>query len=194
MKRLSLYLFLIFFTLQTPSQADDIRDFQIEGISVGDSLLDYYSENVINKNKTEGPRGKGKFYKTTIIDSKFNEYESMEFYLKTNDKKYKIYAIDALIVYNNQINKCKIKKSEIVKSLEKSLNEKFKSFEGSHSLDKSGKTKVYQSYFMHASSDHVRVECTDWTNKMKKKHKVTDNLGVSLVSKQVLKWIRDGYN
>ena len=48
MKKLSLYLFLLLFTLQTPSQADDIRDFQIEGISVGDSLLDYFSEEEIN--------------------------------------------------------------------------------------------------------------------------------------------------
>ena len=51
MKRLSLYLILILFTLQTPSQADDIRDFQIEGISIGDSLLDYFSEAEINKQK-----------------------------------------------------------------------------------------------------------------------------------------------
>ena len=51
MKRLSLYLFLIFFTLQTPSKADDIRDFQIEGISIGDSLLDYFSEEKIKSSK-----------------------------------------------------------------------------------------------------------------------------------------------
>ena len=50
MKRLSLYLFLILFTLQIPSQADDIRDFQIEGMSIGDSLLDYYSEKDIKNN------------------------------------------------------------------------------------------------------------------------------------------------
>ena len=49
MKRLSLYLFLILFTLQTPSQADDIRDFQIEGITVGDSLLDFYNEKKIKE-------------------------------------------------------------------------------------------------------------------------------------------------
>ena len=30
-------------------QADDIRDFQIEGISVGDSLLNFYSEKKIKK-------------------------------------------------------------------------------------------------------------------------------------------------
>ena len=50
MKRLSLYLFLILFTLQTPSQADDIRDFQIEGMSIGDSALDYFSETHLIKN------------------------------------------------------------------------------------------------------------------------------------------------
>ena len=44
MKHLSLYLFLIFFTLQTPSQADDIRDFQIEGMSLYDSALDHLTE------------------------------------------------------------------------------------------------------------------------------------------------------
>ena len=42
---LVLGLFLI-----TPSRADDIRDFQIEGMSLGDSLLDYFSESEINNN------------------------------------------------------------------------------------------------------------------------------------------------
>lgn len=28
----------------TPSQANDIREFEIEGISIGDSALDYFSE------------------------------------------------------------------------------------------------------------------------------------------------------
>ena len=45
MKKLSTYLFLILFTLQAPSWADDIRDFEIEGMSVGDSALDYFSKN-----------------------------------------------------------------------------------------------------------------------------------------------------
>ena len=47
MKKLSTYLFLIFFTLQAPSWADDIRDFQIEGMSIGDSLLDFISKDKI---------------------------------------------------------------------------------------------------------------------------------------------------
>ena len=38
------------FTLQAPSWADDIRDFEIEGISIGDSLLNYFSEEEIRNN------------------------------------------------------------------------------------------------------------------------------------------------
>ena len=33
----------------TPSQADDIRDFQIEGISVGESLLKHFPESEIKR-------------------------------------------------------------------------------------------------------------------------------------------------
>ena len=51
MKRLLLILILTF-SFQSLTKADDIKDFQIEGISVGDSLLDYYSKAEINsKNK-----------------------------------------------------------------------------------------------------------------------------------------------
>ena len=39
-------LFLIF-SLQSWTKADDISDFQIEGMSIGDSALDYFSEKEI---------------------------------------------------------------------------------------------------------------------------------------------------
>ena len=63
MKKLSICLFLILFSFSAPSFADDIRDFQIEGMSVGDSLLDYMTENEIEMNKRnyESQQG-GKFY------------------------------------------------------------------------------------------------------------------------------------
>ena len=40
-------IFMIFFSLQSWTKADDIRDFQIEGMSIGDSLLDYYSKKIL---------------------------------------------------------------------------------------------------------------------------------------------------
>ena len=48
MKRLLLILFLTF-SFQSFTNAEDIRNFQIEGMSVGDSLLDYMTKNEIKK-------------------------------------------------------------------------------------------------------------------------------------------------
>ena len=41
---------ILIFSFQSPSQADDIRDFQIEGMSIGDSTLDFFSEEEIKNN------------------------------------------------------------------------------------------------------------------------------------------------
>ena len=81
MKRLSIYLFLILFTLQTPSQADDIRDFQIEGISVGDSLLDYFSEKDINS-FPKTTYNDEKFYQLSSRGQKIKDYETITFQIK----------------------------------------------------------------------------------------------------------------
>ena len=48
-----LAILILIFTLQTPSQADDIIDFQIEGMSIGDSALEYYTESKINSYEKE---------------------------------------------------------------------------------------------------------------------------------------------
>ena len=90
MKRLSLYLFLIFFTLQTPSWADDISDFQIEGMSVEDSLLDYMSKNEINMNDLKFYPNDSKYYEIEYA-GKSDIFESVAIHIKRYDKKYEIY-------------------------------------------------------------------------------------------------------
>ena len=67
-----LAILILIFTLQTPSQADDIRDFQIEGMSIGDSLLDYFSENQILDNKKDWYEDKSYAY-TSFTEIKFLE-------------------------------------------------------------------------------------------------------------------------
>ena len=50
MKRL-LFILILIVIFQSPTKADDIRDFQIEGMSIGDSLLDYLKISEIKKKK-----------------------------------------------------------------------------------------------------------------------------------------------
>ena len=41
-------LFFLIFCFQSLTKANDIRDFEIEGISVGDNLLDHFTLDEIN--------------------------------------------------------------------------------------------------------------------------------------------------
>ena len=50
MKKILVILILIF-SFQSWTKADDIRDFQIEGMSIGDSLLNHFSKSEIENNK-----------------------------------------------------------------------------------------------------------------------------------------------
>ena len=48
MKRL-LLIFILTLCFQSWTKADDISEFEIEGMSIGDSLLDFYSKKEIQK-------------------------------------------------------------------------------------------------------------------------------------------------
>ena len=85
MKRLLLILILTL-SYQSLTKADDIRDFQIEGISIGDSLLDFYSRSIIKdaiKNTKNNYKDKS-FYRV-YLDSKtfsFKKYDGLNFHMK----------------------------------------------------------------------------------------------------------------
>ena len=44
-----LLVLVLTFNFQSLTKADDIRDFEIEGMSIGDSALDFFSEREIKK-------------------------------------------------------------------------------------------------------------------------------------------------
>ena len=187
MKKFIAILILIF-VLQTPSQADDIRDFQIEGMSIGDSLLDYFSEEEIKKNKVNYYNSE-EFVPVYIEDSsKFNNYNGVQFHYKKNDKNFKIFALSGIIWFKNNINDCHRKMKEIDKELTDLFTNAEKDNRGtqSHDADKSGKSKIKKIVFTFKSGDDTSISCTDWTKKMK----YPDNLKVSLGKKELITWIK----
>ena len=92
MKRLLLILILTL-SFQTLVKADDIKDFQIEGISLGDSLLDFYSEKKINNNLEDLFLPK---YSVAVFEEQRGIYDEIQLIYKTKDKKYTIVGISAL--------------------------------------------------------------------------------------------------
>jgi len=124
MKKL-LAILVLTLCLTTPSQANDIRDFQIEGMSVGDSLLDYMSKEEIEKKRSyfKYKRGSGKglrkeYSKTSIRDkNKLNTYDSIYIYFKSDDQRYIIQSLSGRIYFPYKIEKCHSLQSKIVKDI-----------------------------------------------------------------------------
>ena len=120
MKKAIGILVLVFFLI-TPSQADDIRDFQIEGMSMGDSFLDYFSEEEIKKNS--GDYYKNKTFTPFEIYKKpfFKVYEFVGGAFKTEDNNYIFHHIKGVIEYPNDIKSCYKKMDEISKEISEIL-------------------------------------------------------------------------
>ena len=102
---LVLSLFLI-----TPSWADDIQDFQIEGMSVGDSLLDYYSEEKIKEGIRYDYYKSDKFFKVEFWRVNLENYDVFSAHIKSNDSRYITYEISGATLYDENIKNCYTKK------------------------------------------------------------------------------------
>ena len=78
---------MVFFSFSAPSFADDISDFQIEGMSIGDSLLDFMDKNKIDKFKKTYHYATKEYYQISF-PAKSGVYETIGIDLKNNDGKF----------------------------------------------------------------------------------------------------------
>ena len=197
MKKL-LGILVLVLILITPSQADDIRDFQIEGITIGDSLLNHFTEEELKDYKFYYPASK-KFVKFQTFSSKIYKklkklktYKVLEFHYKNNDSKYIISSIGGAIFYRNNMKDCYKKKNEIVSELSE-LFINTKSYDNGikkHIGDKSGKSTTNQFFFRLESGDTAKVSCFDWSKKFEKERGFADHLKVGISDEEYKLWLR----
>ena len=178
------------FSFQSIARANDIRDFQIEGISIGDSLLKYYNLDQIN-NFFRNNYNNEKFYKLEIADqsllNKLKKYDSLSFHFKKNDNKYIVQNLGGIIFYN-EIGDCLSEKKIITKEISEALNIKFAYRKLSATWDKN--TKYYQSEGQIDEGGVVAITCYDWSKKDEENNGWTDNLSIDLYNKEVATFIR----
>ena len=193
MKKILAALILIL-TLQTPSWANDIRDFQIEGISIGDSLLDYFSREEINNNNIDKSEINRKFHRIQFVSlSSFENYDGIHIYIKPKEKDFIIYGISGMIEFVNDINNCQQKRKEITKEIyDLFTNPEILKDVINHRYDKSGKSKLYRTNFKISPKSQFyegEISCFDWSEKMKFK----DHLRISIKTDEVNKFYEDLY-
>ena len=172
------------------SLSDDIRDFKIEGISIGDSLLDYFSKDEILDNThifCENCRPQNKFSEVMFLElpSSFKTYSSIRFIIQ-NDKKYIIHGIEGTIFYGNNIDDCYAKQNETDEVLSK-IFEHRETETRKIGEDKSGKSIAKNIHYWNTGhySDNANNYCTDWNSEMKMPNYFT----VSIMTEKLERYI-----
>ena len=184
MKKLSTYLFLILFSFQASSWADDISDFEIEGMSVGDSLLDYYKKEKIVNHLENAYFYKDRKFADIFIESIIENsiYDILQISFKPEDNNYIIEGIAGQIHYNNNIHECFPQKDKIASDIDKLISETTqieRRDNKKHPIDKTGKSYTSSVYY-YLEKGSIDIQCYDWSKELEKKY--GDKLLVSFKS------------
>ena len=177
-----LTLFVLLFSSSV--LAEDISDFEIEGMSIGDSLLDYVSKKeIISHQENYFPDKDGKFVISAFDKTFFSKlYDWIQVGYKSNDNNFKIHLIDGVISYSNNIKDCYYKQNTIIEDL--SVLFKDAKWEDSEFEDEDGFFTNYYTFLK--SGEIVVVSCYDWNSEMEKKY--FDHLKVYISSKEFDDW------
>jgi hypothetical protein len=171
------------------SKADDLEDFEIEGVSIGESLLDYASLEEINSIKAGLNYKTDKFvtYRFEKIH-KLRQYDKLNVSVKKGDNNFTIVGISGILYYEN-LEECNSLKKEIQSYVEKEFTidgkdiTKFPS-----SMDKSGKSIIYgiQNYLKpYPSLETININCYNFT----KESSMEPNLKVSVNTHEFMDFI-----
>ncbi len=114
------------------TKAEDVMDFEIEGMSIGDSLLEYMEENKIIEEINDETISY--YYEndyvaisTWEIKNNFKIYDDVGVVLKINDNKYEIYALEGTLYMNenSDIKECYEKQNNITSDIKNAFNLNF---------------------------------------------------------------------
>ena len=186
-----LFIIIFIFSLQSWTEADDIRDFEIENLSIGDSLLKYMTADEIKNNTLPYFEDERNYY-IVLKNTNLKTFDRVELYLKNKDNDYVIKGIQAGI-FPNTLEKCLKEKKKITKDIENSLNINLEDLVEKHSFYVN--TTLYSSFY-YFGLDYIRINCTYYDDKDKKIHRgsLRDNLSVSAYTNEINKWFQSGYN
>ena len=98
------FLIIWILTFQTQSLADNIRYFQIEGMSIGDSALDYFSESQLENNEQGWHNYSYREYSTSLMPGK-NIYDWFLVSYRSDDDNFIIEALVGGLEKTNYDNK-----------------------------------------------------------------------------------------
>ena len=191
--QISILLLILIIGPQSWINADDIKDFEIEGMSVGDSLLDFFDKNLIEneiKDAAFYPNSKS-FMILSLIPKNMKQYENLNFHIKKNDKKYLIYSVKGMI--NLETEECLKIKRDVDAEIQKIVPNSEIRNHTNHYDNNFGESKAYISDY-YIKDGVIRVFCTDWDKQFindKYNKNYSNTLSVNSTIDELRIWIQN---
>ena len=199
--RIFLLVLILIFSLQPYTKADDIRDFEIEGMSVGDSLLDHFSKKEIKQNlMPEYYQNLPKNFINIYLISEFKKLKRFKTYTNVSidffkkDKKFIIQTISGLLFVKNQ-KECYKKQNQIDEELSQLFKKTSRQTNtNNHSFDKTGNSKTRAINYWFDNDDLITLICTDWSDEITNTYGWTDNLSLEIKTKEYNNFLIEAHN
>ena len=193
---LSLVFIIIFFSVTTSLYANDIKKFKIEGMSLGDSVIDHFAgRDVVNNIISSNDNRSDEFHISSFYKHKnFTKFD--EIYLTIQSKSeeilFPIGGISGIIFFKQNIEECYVEKDKLVKELgtifKKEIESgitKVKRVSKAHPGDLSGRSHYEQSEFFFPWG-YARVTCYD----MGIQSGSSDALAIDIFTNEVDEWLQ----
>ena len=168
-------ILITIFSFQSWTNADDITEFEIEGMSIGDSVLKYYSKKELNDfYQIEYPKSnkyQGYEIPNFLSKIKFNNYQSITLHWLKDDKQMKIVSISGINLYPNNLNKCLTERDKISSDIKLILkNSVIDEYNGNYGSGNDSKSYNIEHVLNNGS---IKIWCTDWDKKTEKEDNVS---------------------
>ena len=186
------FLILVVLFFSSSVLAEDISDFQIEGMSIGDSLLKHYDKNeILLFEKQYSEFNNRKFY-TINVNSKSNTYDNIMIRLENDDDNFVIYNLVGEINYKQiDINKCKKLKDKVINEISYLFKTiKPHSYDSIYDYIDDGKSIAHVTDFK-LEDGKIRLWCRDWSKITENTRFFTDDFSVNITSSAFLEWMKN---
>ena len=130
--KIFIFILIIIFNFQSLTKANDVKEFEIEGMSVGDSLLDYFSRTKIREfinHDSSYSYANGDYVIIGLSKSNqnsvdLNTYQNLGITINKSDRQYEIKSIAGQSYTFANIKECNTKQKKVSEEIRKDLLEK----------------------------------------------------------------------
>jgi hypothetical protein len=170
------FLIVLLTAFQNLSLADNIKNFQIEGMSIGDSALDYFSESQLEDNEQGWHNYSYKEYSTSFMLGK-GIYDWFLVSYKSDDDNFKIEALVAGSEKknydnkecNNELNTTALNVSELFKNTKQENKKTYELLaDASRTYPFTGKSIVTSISFYFTDDGMISLSCYNMDKKVNK--------------------------